>query len=94
MTTSLQEIKKEFALKFSNWKIHHKTSPCIKDDYVVTEIADWWLSKYESLIKERDAELVNRLKEICNKSKTERGLSVAIGNFIKTITPTEGGEMK
>ena len=59
MTTSLQEIKKEFALKFSNWKIHHKTSPCIKDDYVVTEIADWWLAKLRS----REEEIVAWAKE-------------------------------
>lgn len=38
-----------------------------------------------SLLATHERRLVEQLKQICNKSKTERGLAVAIGNFIKLI---------
>ena len=35
----------------------------------------------------------NDLKAICNKSKTERGLAMAIGNYIKSLPETKEEEI-
>lgn len=33
--------KEEFDKRFVSWKIHHSTSPCVKDTYVINEIQDF-----------------------------------------------------
>ena len=37
-------------------------------------------------LAEQKARMVEDLKKICNKSKTERGLAIALGNFIKALS--------
>lgn len=41
---------------------------------------------YERALAEQKARMVEDLKKICNKSKTERGLAIALGNFIKALS--------
>lgn len=108
MTTSLQEIREEFRKNFGRYyysetvgmdwekpeKIGTKTGKiCLPSD----EIEDFWLAKYESLIKERDAEMVKRIEGMDNhtcvyRNKNDDFVSKSKVLLLLTTTPTEGGE--
>jgi hypothetical protein len=80
------EIREEFKKKFVNWKIHHKTTPCLKDEFVINEIADWWLDKFSSLKQEllleigEDEEIYSPLDSVRKEVNKEKARVRAIIN--------------
>ncbi len=105
MTTSLQEIR-ETKLREEFYKSFKDFTELTTIDSIC--IADFWLAKYESLIKERDAELnkkIDRMRKRVvskeyypqitdNKIKERDAYNKAINDvlLLLTTTPTEGGE--
>ena len=98
MTTSLQEIRELFRKdyyqtdKLTYEEVDGSSRACVES------IADFWLAKYESLIKERDAELVEKIEEMKKYDRQVVDLydvyNEAIDDvlLLLTTTPTEGGE--
>lgn len=75
MNPSLQELLKEWRVRFSE--------PLDEDGYLIKapprEMTDFITRAYELGV----AEAKEQVKAICNKSRTERGLARALGNWIE-----------
>lgn len=54
------------------------------EDWLVNKIMELFSSQIETAKKEEAKETIEKLKDICNRCKTEKGLSRAISNFITT----------
>lgn len=62
---------------------HEFPKRCVEEDVaIITELA---MSLYAQGKKEGVEEIIEKIKEICNRCKTERGLSVAIGNYLFSL---------
>jgi hypothetical protein len=49
--------EKRFDEKMKNWKFHHKTTPCLKDDYALNEIKQFFRHSTTQLVEKIKGEV-------------------------------------
>jgi hypothetical protein len=87
---TVEEIEAEYEKKFKDWKIHHKTTPCIKDDFVINEIKAFFLSHYSELVEGA----MPKEKELWRPKPFPKGKEGVLGSETAQIAYKNAIEMK
>jgi len=67
----LADQKRSFEKMFVNWKIHHKSVPCMKDDFVISEIKSFLATSIAQAIADERERVRGEIEKLDNYKMTK-----------------------